>query len=86
MPLRIMTRHTDTAAPHPRFGSAASSGPGDSMLTYSVYLFQNAFLFLKMGYASALAVLLFMVVLLVTLSIFRSARLWVFQEDEEQMA
>jgi multiple sugar transport system permease protein len=39
-----------------------------------------------MGYASALAVLLFVVVLIVTITIFRSARLWVFQEDEEQRA
>lgn len=60
--------------------------PLESTLMYMVLIYRNAFRYFKMGYASALAVLLFMVVLLVTLSIFRSARLWVFQEDEEQMA
>jgi ABC-type sugar transport system permease subunit len=51
-----------------------------------VLIYRNAFRYFKMGYASALSVLLFLVVLIVTLSIFRSARLWVFQEDDEQMA
>ena len=60
--------------------------PLESTLMYMVLIYRNAFRYFKMGYASALSVLLFVVVLIVTLSIFRSARLWVFQEDEEQTA
>lgn len=60
--------------------------PIESMLMYMVLIYRNAFRYFKMGYASALSVLMFVVILIVTLSIFRSARLWVFQEDDEQMA
>ena len=55
--------------------------PLESTLMYMVLIYRNAFRYFKMGYASALSVLLFLVILVVTLSIFRSARLWVFQED-----
>jgi multiple sugar transport system permease protein len=37
-----------------------------------------------MGYASAMAVVLFVVVLLLTLLIFRTSRYWVYYEGEEQ--
>jgi multiple sugar transport system permease protein len=55
----------------------AASGPGQSMLTYSMYLFQNAFSFLKMGYASAMAWVLFLITLAVTLVVLATAKLWV---------
>jgi multiple sugar transport system permease protein len=55
----------------------ASGGPGESMLTYSMYLFQNAFSFLKMGYASAMAWVLFLITLVLTLVILIGARRWV---------
>ncbi|MBN9344660.1 MAG: sugar ABC transporter permease, partial [Devosia sp.] len=55
----------------------ASSGPGESMLTYAMYLFQNAFSFLKMGYASAMAWILFLLTLAVTLVILIGSRRWV---------
>jgi len=41
--------------------------PLDSTLFYSVNLYQNAFLFLKMGYASAMAWVLFVIILVCTL-------------------
>ena len=56
----------------------STGGPGQSLLFYSIYLYKQAFTFFHMGYASALAWLLFMVALVITLLIFRSARLWVF--------
>src|SRR5690606_23895786 len=52
--------------------------PANSTLFYSIYMYRNAFHYFKMGYASAMAWLLFMVTLLVTLIIFRSSSLWVF--------
>ncbi len=57
--------------------------PGGSTLFYSIYLYKNAFQYFTMGYASALAWLLFTVTLVITLIIFRSARLWVFYAGAE---
>ncbi len=54
--------------------------PFQSLLMYMVDIYRNAFRYFKMGYASAMSVVLFVVVMFVTLVIFRSARLWVFQE------
>lgn len=42
-------------------------GPGDSTQVYVFYLWQNAFSFFKMGYASAMAYILFIIMLLITL-------------------
>ncbi|MBX3195341.1 MAG: sugar ABC transporter permease [Microbacteriaceae bacterium] len=53
------------------------AGPGQSMLTYAMYLFQNAFSFLKMGYASAMAWVLFLITLAITIVILVSSRRWV---------
>lgn len=57
-------------------------GPMRSTLVYNLYLYQNAFKFFEMGYASALAWVLFLIVLLVTLAVFRSSPMWVFYEGE----
>ncbi len=45
--------------------------PADSTLMMSIYLFQSAFLFFKMGYASAQAWILFLIIVLFTLLLFR---------------
>lgn len=55
----------------------ASSGPGQSMLSYAMYLYQNAFVFLKMGYASAMAWTLFIVTLVVSLVVLATSKKWV---------
>jgi multiple sugar transport system permease protein len=55
-------------------------GPSDASLFYMLYLYRNAFTYFRMGYASALAWILFAFTLLVTLVIFKSARRWVFYE------
>jgi multiple sugar transport system permease protein len=44
----------------------ASGGPGNSILMYPLYIFHNAFTYLKMGKASAMAWLLFIVVAVLT--------------------
>ena len=56
--------------------------PGDSALFYALYLFQNAFLYLRMGYASAQAWLLFIVIVATTLLVFRSTRRFVYYAGE----
>ena len=55
-------------------------GPADATLTYALYLYRNAFEYFKMGYASALAWILFFVLLALTGLIFRSSALWVHYE------
>ena len=51
--------------------------PGDSTLFYALYLFYNAFLYLRMGYASAQAWILFLVIVLATVLVFRTTRRFV---------
>lgn len=47
-------------------GGSAAGGPENSILMYPLYIFHNAFTYLKMGKASAMAWLLFIVVALLT--------------------
>jgi multiple sugar transport system permease protein len=47
-------------------GGGSLGSPLNSTLFYSVYLFQNGFLYLKMGYASAMAWVLFFIILACT--------------------
>ena len=54
-----------------------SGGPADSTLFYALYLYDSAFRFFKMGYASAMAWLLFVVILISSLLLFRSSSRWV---------
>jgi multiple sugar transport system permease protein len=57
-------------------------GPEQSTLSFMLNLYNNAFQFFKMGYASALAWVLFVLVLLLTLAVFRSSPMWVHYEAE----
>lgn len=59
-----------------------NGAPGDSTLFYALYLFQNAFLYLRMGYASAQAWILFVVIVAATLLVFRSTRRFVYYGGE----
>ncbi|MBE3123845.1 MAG: sugar ABC transporter permease [Planctomycetes bacterium] len=56
--------------------------PGDSTLFYALYLFYNAFLYLRMGYASAQAWILFVVIVAATILVFRSTRRFVYYGGE----
>lgn len=58
-------------------------GPLDSTLFYVYALFNNAFRYMKMGYASAMAWILFAIVLLLTLVQIRLSRRWVHYESGE---
>ena len=53
-------------------------GPANSTLTLSYYIYQNAFQFFRMGYASAMSYVLFAVIFVITLIQFRFQRRWVF--------
>lgn len=52
--------------------------PVNSTLFYSLYLYQNAFQFLKMGYAAAMAWILFVIIVAITLTLFWINRKVVF--------
>jgi multiple sugar transport system permease protein len=58
-------------------------GPNNSTLLLSVYLYQNAFQYLKMGYASAIAWVAFAIIMVLTLLVFRSMPMWVHTEAED---
>ena len=57
-------------------------GPARSTLFYNLYLYQNAFMYSDMGYASAMAWVLFLVILVITLLVFRSSSFWVYYEGK----
>jgi len=57
-----------------------NGGPADSTLFYVFYLFNNAFSFFRMGYASALSWILFMIIFVVTLVQFLGGKYWVHYE------
>jgi multiple sugar transport system permease protein len=54
-----------------------NGGPNNATRLYMLHLYNNAFSYFRMGYAAALAVLLFIVVFSVTLLVQRSSRHWV---------
>ena len=64
--------------------SQGQGAPQGSMLMLSLHLFLSAFKYLEMGYASAMAWLLFVAVLAVTIGLFRSTRYWVHYQGTFQ--
>lgn len=53
-------------------------GPDNATMFYSLYLYYEAFRYLNLGYASAMAWLLFVFVLIITLLLFKSSSRWVY--------
>ena len=58
-------------------------GPGQSALFAIMYLFKRAFEYFQMGYASAIAWMLFLLIVVVTLFQFRLSKRWVYYEAGE---
>jgi len=58
------------------------AGPGNSALFYVLYTYRNAFGYFKNGYASAMAWIMFIVVMLLTILFFRTQKMWVYYETE----
>jgi multiple sugar transport system permease protein len=61
---------------------ATNGGPRKSTLFYMLYLYQKAFLTFQMGYGSALAWILAVIILICTLLVLKSSALWVYYEAE----
>lgn len=62
--------------------SNGTGGPADSTLLYTLYLYRRAFVQLDMGYASAMAWVLLIVIAIFTGLLFWSARIWVYYGDD----
>jgi multiple sugar transport system permease protein len=56
-------------------------GPHYASLFYGLYLYQNAFRYFKLGYASALAWVLFLIIMLLTLLTFKLSTDRVFYQS-----
>jgi len=64
------------------FGNNGGGGPEDSILLYVVYLYSKAFRDFQMGYASAMALILFVLILALTLIVTATSRRWVYYEGQ----
>ena len=61
--------------------SSGTGGPIDSTLFYTLYLYQEAFAFFRMGYAAALAWILVVIIAAFTAFSFLTSRYWVHYDD-----
>lgn len=59
-------------------------GPGSTTKVLSFYIYDQAFLRFEIGYASALSVVLLVIVLMMTVAQFMTRRRWVFAEDGDK--
>lgn len=55
-------------------------GPNNASLFIGLYLYNNAFKFFQMGYAAALAWLVFVIIMALTLLVIRSSPYWLYYE------
>nr|WP_094550637.1 sugar ABC transporter permease [Petroclostridium xylanilyticum] len=58
-----------------------NGGPAKATYLYGLMLYQNGFQFFKMGYASAQSWILFAIIMLMTMLVFKSSEYWTFYED-----
>lgn len=60
--------------------SGGTGGPLNSTLFYTLYLYQKGFISFQMGYASALAWILLVIIAIFTAAAFLSSKKWVHYE------
>ena len=65
-------------------GGTGGTGPLDSLLVPVLYLFNNAFRYFKMGYASAIAWVIFLIILALTLLQWQGQKYWVHYETDKR--
>ena len=63
-------------------GNAGVGKPQGSLLFYLLYLWKSAFSYLRFGYASAMAWILFMIIMFCTVILLYGSRHWVYYEGE----
>jgi multiple sugar transport system permease protein len=57
-------------------------GTDKALLFYVLYIYQKAFIEYDMGYASALAWILFVIILTLTLAVVKSSKAWLYYEGD----
>ena len=62
--------------------TGGKGGPVDSTMFYALYLYRNSFHYLRMGYASAMAWMLFLLILAATVAVLVSSRRWVYYHGD----
>lgn len=62
--------------------SKGEGTPLDGTLLYSLYLFRRSFVYFQMGYGSAMAWIMLLIVALLTTIVFKSSKLWVHYESK----
>jgi multiple sugar transport system permease protein len=60
-----------------------SGGPANASLFISILIYRSAFTYFRMGYASALSWILFVIIAVLTLLVFRTSNSWVFYESKD---
>ncbi len=66
-----------------QFFVLTQGGPAQATTPLTLYIFQNAFSFFKMGYGAALAAVLFVIILIITIIQWQLARRWVIGFDDD---
>jgi multiple sugar transport system permease protein len=62
----------------------SAAGPLNSLLMYMILLYRNAFRFFNMGYAAAMAIAMFILLMIITMLLVRSSSLWVHYEGDRR--
>ncbi|MDR2375666.1 MAG: sugar ABC transporter permease [Treponema sp.] len=68
------------------FGSAyimTNGGPANASLFISILIYRSAFTYFRMGYASAMSWILFVIIAILTVVVFRTSNRWVFYESKD---
>lgn len=60
-------------------------GPMQSTLFYNLYLYQKAYKEYEMGYASAMAWVMFVIIMLFTMLVIKSSSFWVYYQNDDKL-
>lgn len=60
-------------------------GPMNSTLFYNLYLYQKAYKDFEMGYASAMAWVMFVIILILTMFVIKSSSFWVYYQNDDKI-
>lgn len=60
-------------------------GPLNSTLFYNLYLYQKAYKEYQMGYASAMAWVMFVIILILTMFVIKSSSFWVYYQNDDKI-
>ncbi|HWT73342.1 MAG TPA: sugar ABC transporter permease [Mobilitalea sp.] len=61
-----------------------AGGPMKSTLFYNLYLYQVAYKDFRMGYAAAMAWIMFIIIMIFTLLVIKSSSLWVYYQNDDK--